>query len=352
MPNILHLTNSLSLTNGISKMISLLMRNLGKDYVQIVAAPEGDAFDYFNQDNLKSIKLKCQPTLTELFNNYNVIKNIILDNDINIVHSHHRYYDLAANMIARRHSRIKTVTSVHSKVYGLSFISYKSPLIHTVSYSIKKHLINEFKINPKRIKVIHNFIETYFANNSSELNIKTDDNQSVIGFVGRFSKEKGIDILLKAYKNLSITKNVLLVLVGDGEERDFVEKFISSNRLNVKIYNPTSNVYNIMKQFDIIILPSRVDPFPLVMLEAGLLKKPFIGSNVDGIAELITNEETGLLINPENPEELVAAIIRILRDTQLKNNLAINLNKKVLAGFTVEHLIVEYHKLYSEVLKN
>ncbi len=352
MSNILHLTNSLSLTNGISKMISLLMRSLGKNYVQIAASPEGDAFDYFNQENLKSIKLKYQPTLTGLFNNYNSIKKIILDYDINIVHSHHRYYDLVSYMIAKRHRKIKTVTSVHSKVRGLYFISYKSPLIHTVSNAIKNHLINEFKIHPKRIKVIYNFIETNFTNNTSKLNIKTDSNQSVIGFVGRFSKEKGIDILLEAYKNLSAAENVLLVLVGDGEEKDFVRKYISSNKLNVKIFSPTSNVYELMQQFDILVLPSRVDPFPLVMLEAGLLKKPFIGSNVDGIAEFITNEETGLLINPENPEELEAGIIRILSDTQLKNNLAINLNKKVLAGFTVEHLIVEYHKLYSEVLKN
>ena len=77
---------------------------------------------------------------------------------------------------------------------------------------------------------------------------------------------------------------------------------------------------------------------------------PFIGSNIDGIPELITNEENGLLFESGNVEELKDQIVRIYNDRKFGEKLAENLNIKVLDSFTVDKIIPQYEKLYSELL--
>ena len=85
-------------------------------------------------------------------------------------------------------------------------------------------------------------------------------------------------------------------------------------KLNAKVMNAHSEIFNYYQLIDVFVLPSRVDPFPLVMLEAGLMKKPFIGSKVDGIAELIENETDGLLFESGNSDDLVSKILKIYND--------------------------------------
>ena len=103
---------------------------------------------------------------------------------------------------------------------------------------------------------------------------------------------------------------------------------------------------------DVVVLPSRIEPFGIVVLEAGSTNKPFVGSKVDGIAELIENEKEGLLFESGNADALVKQIIKIIDDKKFADVLAKNLNKKVLESFTVQIIIPQYEKLYKDILHN
>ena len=97
-------------------------------------------------------------------------------------------------------------------------------------------------------------------------------------------------------------------------------------------------------------LPSRSDSFPYVMLEAGVHKKPFIGGNTGGIAEFIEDGKNGLLIDPENPEELAEKIIYLLNKPELGKMLGENLYEKVNRLCDYNNYFREVEKIYNSLL--
>ncbi len=156
--------------------------------------------------------------------------------------------------------------------------------------------------------------------------------------------------MLKAILKVQLNyKQVILILIGEGEEKDQIENYIHRNNINAKILPPTEKIFKYYKISDLIVLPSRTDPFPMVMLEAGLFNKPFIGSKVDGIAEFIENGISGLLFKSENVDELIDAIVKILEDKNYAYNIAKNLNEKVLNNCQVTQLLPKLEKIYSDI---
>ncbi len=109
--------------------------------------------------------------------------------------------------------KIETITSVHSKVKGIKLFSYKADRLIACSGTIKKHLIKYFGIEEKRIKVIFNSVDFKSISISQELkqlkmSIGIEFDKFVIGFIGRIDfAEKGVDVLLNAFNDLSNLKS-------------------------------------------------------------------------------------------------------------------------------------------------
>jgi len=87
------------------------------------------------------------------------------------------------------------------------------------------------------------------------------------------------------------------------------------------------------------------------MLQCGLFKKPFIGSNVDGIKELIINEKNGLLFEAGNKSELAEKIILFTKNIKLREKCGENLHKEIINKYTEKTVIPKIEKLYYEYLK-
>lgn len=353
--NVLHLQPFLDLTNGVSKAIYLLTKYSGCGIKSSVLSFGGDAVTKYQKENLTVEFIPGKKNIRNIIKHILYIKTFCLKNKIDIIHSHHRYFDLLSYIISKQ-IKIKTITTVHSKVYGKKYVSYKSDYLIAVSDSIKKHLVGYFKIKEDKIYTINNFVDPKEKPknfNSSELlkqlNIELDN--IVLVFIGRFSKEKGVDILLEAFKDIQFNhSNAILLLVGNGEEIASIKKYYSKFNLKVKIIAPVENIYDYYNIADIIILPSRVDPFPFIMLEAGLMKKPLIASRVDGIAEFIEHDVNGILVEPENVLSLVEGLKRLIDNPSLRIKLSENLNKKVLDGFTLDKIIPRYREFYRSLL--
>ncbi len=296
-----------------------------------------------------------------LFGTFRILKFIykfVKLNSIEIIHSHHRYFDILARSI-KSVTKIKTVTSVHSKIIGKKFISYKADKLIACSKSIKEHLIKNFKIDQNRIDLIYNSadpkeIENLKTKEEIFKALQIPSDKFIIGYVGRLDfNEKGIDILLDAIHKISkFDETVFLLLVGNGSKEKDINEFIKSSGIKAKQINSQLNIYDYYNIMDVIVLPSRVDPFPLVMLEAGLMKIPFIGSRVDGIIEFIEHKKDGLLFNVGQVDDLVDLILKILKDKKLADLLAENLYRKVIDKYTVQNIIPQYEKLYSNLLND
>lgn len=355
---ILHLYTHLNIVCGISKTIYQIATNTDESIQHVVYCHGGDALSKYKDAciNVFISKLRSRGIINTFKSIFEIIA-IMKKDDIKIIHSHHRYFDLLAYFISCLYD-VKTVTSVQSKVFGKKIISYKSNSLIACSKSIKEHLIRYFRIDPKKITVVYNFVDIKEFNHRDEqysmkkkLNI--EENCIVLGFVGRFSiKEKGIDILLESFRLISLTnKNVFLLFIGKGEDEGFIKEFVKKNKLNIIILTPKDNIYSYMQLMDIIVLPSRVEPFGIVSIEAGFLKKPFIGSNVGGLCEIIDNNQNGILFDSEDPEELAKGIMTLIKDPELRKKYGEALFNKVNDNFTSRKIIPLYNNLYHSLLQ-
>ena len=355
MIKILHLQPELNKTCGITKSILLLCQHSPAEFQHIVFTLGGDNINQFEENGIQVHVLKADRN--SFVHSLKIIINLVRlcrNETIDIFHSHHRYFDLTAYFVSK-FSKIKRITSVHSKVEGKKFFSYKSPYLIAVGESIKAHLINYYRINKNRISVINNFtvIPSETVTDALGRQNSLPKDKKIILFAGRFSKEKGIDILLRAVEKLKTKgENFFLVLVGDGEESDFVYDFISNKFLNAAVVFTQDDISIYYKNADLVVLPSRVDPFPLVMLEAGAFAKPFVGSNVDGIAEFIENEKDGMLVQPENVDELAGAIESLIKNSQHASFLGTNLFEKVRQKYLPGNIIPRFIELYNKVVSD
>jgi glycosyltransferase involved in cell wall biosynthesis len=352
--NILHLTKDYQYLNGITTFIKFLSLNdnLNKHFI----ASNYITIDNENNQSQNIIRHVLPVDAFQFVKNIKQVVSICKENKIDIIHSHHRYYDLLAYIVSK-FIEIKTVTTVHSKVFGKKLISYKADNIVAVGESIKSHLIDYFGIDEKRITVINNFIDPNaikITKDAKEIKneLRIGGSKFIIGFAGRFDiKEKGIDILLKVSADIiDKNKNVIFIFIGDGVDKDYLINETRNFKENFRIVETKNDIYNYMQIFDLFVLPSRIDPFPLVMLEAAYLQIPFIGSNVDGIAEFVNNNVNGLLFAPENVKELISKISALIYNIDKRTKLAENLHRKVMGKFTADVIIPQYDILYETLL--
>ena len=357
MIKILHLQPELNLACGITRTISQIVNNSSTHFEHHIIALGGDGFSRIqsNSVHLKIIERDRNSFLDSILILYQIVSYLKM-NSIDILHCHHRYFDSLVWVI-KLFSKVKIITSVQSKVFGKKKISYKADILIACSDSIKNHLINNFNTSQNRIKVIYNMVDQYQnlkkdSNVITKIELQRANNEFVIGFVGRLNyQEKGIDTLLAAFRDLTqIYNNIKLMMIGDGIDNSKIQEFIESYKLNAKLLSSVKNIFPYYKLMDILIVPSKIEPFGIVIIEAGMMKKTVIASNVDGIPELISNGENGLLFESGNVEELKEQIIRIYNDRKFGEKLAENLHKKVLDPFTADKIIPQYEKLYSELL--
>ena len=166
-------------------------------------------------------------------------------------------------------------------------------------------------------------------------------------FAGRLSPEKGIDILLEAVR---LTSEASVLIAGNGPAYEKYKRVADGNKVTFLGNLDNEAVMQLMRQSTLIVLPSRFEGMPLVMLEAMSCRCPVIASRVGGIPEVIVDHKTGLLVAPENPKELSTAITKLLEDENLRHRLAENAFELVNRKYACEQSSEQYLQLYRKIL--
>ena len=151
--------------------------------------------------------------------------------------------------------------------------------------------------------------------------------ENQVAYVGRDSHEKGIDILKAAESKI----NGNVVYCTDRSWEDAMK---------------------IIKSSSIVVVPSRMESLPTTVKEAFFLNIPVIGTDVGGIPELIKNNETGIIIPPENPSKLAQAVNELLSDKVKAKKLATNGNTFVTNNMTWDVILPKYIQFYEDLLKS
>ncbi|MCX8011500.1 MAG: glycosyltransferase family 4 protein, partial [Ignavibacteria bacterium] len=207
----------------------------------------------------------------------------------------------------------------------------------------------------ERIRFLPHCVEQFPQTNDNELlnlklklSINRDD--FVILFVGRLHRDKGYDLLISAFKVLvTMHKNLKLILIGSFEEKIAYELIKSPNVIYI---HPTEDYYKYYQISNVVVLPSRIDPFPLVMLETGWFSKPFIGGKTPGIMEVIKHKKNGLLFEVDNVSDLIFQIDWGIKNQSELLNYAKELHNDVIENYSdTKKYFYTIENIYKALLK-
>ena len=307
----------------------------------------------------KGLLYKILPIFYLFFGTIAVIRHC-LKKDYDIIHVHWPFPHFIFGYAAAKVCKAKIVSTFHS--VGLHYIK-KSPLnldsfikwvinrseVVTVNSSytgkiLKKHLSNKIKIIPFGAAV----------ESKENLDYITGEKVTKILFVGRLVERKGVEYLLEAIKLLTEKEKVKLVIVGDGNLRKKLEQKKDSLKLNdnqvvFKGKVSENELVNQYKTCDIFVLPAIVDSrgdtegLGVVLLEAMSFQKPVIASRVGGIADIIKDKNTGLLVEEKSPEQLREAITFLINNPEKRKRIA----KK---GFVFQQQNFSWNKIVNSLI--
>jgi glycosyltransferase involved in cell wall biosynthesis len=171
----------------------------------------------------------------------------------------------------------------------------------------------------------------------------------VLVVVGRLEPQKGHEVLLKAMPAVvREIPQVRLVCLSEGQLRSDLERQVVALGLtnNVRFVGYQPDIRDWLALSDLTVLPSFFEGLPLTVIESLAAGRPVIASAVDGVPEVVSHGENGLLVPAGNSEKLAEAICLLLKDPQLRQAMARKGREKVLQEFGVERLIRETHHLY------
>ncbi|MDI6785914.1 MAG: glycosyltransferase family 4 protein [bacterium] len=307
------------------------------------------------------IKLKYNPFI--IFKVLNLIKKY----DIDIIHTHDFKSNLigfVANLFFRKpiiatiHGRIATPFRVKLyEAFDSLLIRFFDKII-VGSDNLRNKLVDSWKINPKKIELIHNSVDISRFNLPlhsdrirDEFDIKKDE--IIITTIGQLKREKGQDCLLKAIpKVIEKFGKVRFLICGEGDYKKKLIELAKDLKIIEKViftgfYDDLSQVLGVS---DIFITPSLMESLPIVILEAMCAGLPIIGTRVGDISFCI-NEKNGLLIEPGNSEEISKALIELLEKRDSLKNMgreSINLARE---KFSDEVMVEKMKSVYGNLIQ-
>ena len=175
--------------------------------------------------------------------------------------------------------------------------------------------------------------------------------------LGRLSYEKGFDTAIKAFSLLKKTGiQARLLIAGSGAERPFLEHLVNVLELTDVVQFTgeltREEVTGTMNKATLFLVPSHFESFGLVALEAMQMQRPVIASAVGGLSEIVSDQETGLLVPPEDPEALCNAMQHLLDNPGIAITMGIKGRQRAIEKFTLEQNVLQYENLYKELIQS
>lgn len=172
----------------------------------------------------------------------------------------------------------------------------------------------------------------------------------VVGSLGRFSQEKGLDVLLRA---LAMLDGVSAVLVGDGAERPALERLARELGVadRIEMTGWEDDISARLRSIDVLVSPSRGEAFGLALLEAMAAGLAVIATDVGSVSEAVADEQTGLLVAPDDPAALAGAIRELRDDPERRRRLGRRGRALAAERFAPAAMARAFEALYDEIRK-
>lgn len=286
--------------------------------------------------------------------------------EFDIIHAHFTYPSgYVGARLKENYGKLLIITGHGRDVYDLPFknVEWREKIRSVLN--VADHILTPSKsnydkivqldISEEKVTVIYNgynpnLFKSISMNKAKEkLNLPED--KKIILSVGNLEMIKGHKYLIEAIKKVAKReKNSICLVVGSGNQKKYLEGLIDRLHLNdyIKLVGgkPHTEIPLWMNACDVFVLPSLNEGNPTVMFEALGCGKPFIGTNVGGIPEIITNEKLGIIVKPKDVDELANAILKAL-DKEWDKDYISNYAKQ----YSRDKIAKEIIGLYNEVLE-
>ena len=363
--NILYMLPELNVGGVETHVLSLAlgMKQFGHDVA--VMSNGGALVDRLEAGGIEHIRMpvhrKSPVTVNELSHR---VRDLIQERGIQVVHAHSRVPAWIGHFATRK-LRTAFVITAHGQYaphWGSRVMAWGDHII-CVSDIIMDHMADNLRADRGRMEVVYNGIDIDEAleliGNSrapdemrDELGLPRD--APLVGAIGRLTITKGPRYFLDAVAALVKKEPAARALiVGDGQLRKELEDHARDLgiRDNVLFTGVRTDVYNILNMLDVYVVSSLYEGFPMGCLEAMAGRVPIVATRVGGIPEMLSHEETALLADSKDAEQLANNMHRMLGDEDLRKRLTEKGFETVTRRFSRHRMLQEILDIYARVLR-
>lgn len=209
----------------------------------------------------------------------------------------------------------------------------------------------------EKLRVIRNGVEIPERPGTEEIeglrrSLGTVPGELLLGCVGNYRELKRQLLLLDAFSHVvSHHPSLKLALIGEGPMRPDIERRIETLGLGdrVRVHGAVPDARPLYWAFDLVVQASRSEGVPNVLLEAAAAESAIVATAAGGSGEVITDGETGLLVPIEDQHALSDAILRAVRDAELRSRLGANARRHAAAVFGMDRFVSEWLETYEEL---
>ena len=363
---------------GAQKYVYDLATNLPEFEVVVLCGGQGKMFEKLRKKNIRIISL---PSLERDVNFLKDIKTffsllkIFKREKPDIVHLNSSKMGGMGALAGRLVGIKKIIFTAHGWAFNESrnfiarflifiFHSFTLVLSHktiAVSNAIFGEIL--FKFLQKKMVVVYSGLSQGLLLNKREARQKIApeiqfDKILWLGSVAELHKNKGLE---NSIKTMSLLKKELdkfppfvYIIIGEGEERKQLEKLVFDLGLEnfVFLVGEKTSAWKLLTAFDIFIIPSLTESLGYVAMEAGLANLPVIASNTGGLPEIIENMKSGILVKPQQEEELCSAIKFLIEHKERSSEFGKVLKQQVLYKFNIQQMIQKTVSIYNSRKEN
>lgn len=348
---------------GAQRMTINLIRHLSrkKFKIQLSVIKKRGPFVDLIPDDIEVFDLQCRAAKYAIFKLIRVIK----ENKPDLIFSNLTYINELTYLALRFFKnappvimRSTILESINIKVESFLtrvFIkkAYRSASkIIVMTEVMKNDFIENYGIKKEKIEIIQNPLDMKAIQILSGEEVihrwfKKDRICPVITAMGRLENQKGFEYLIKALKNLTASK---LVILGEGKLRSELEDLTKELGIDVQLIGFKKNPYKYIAKSDVFVLSSLWEGFPNALIEAMACRVPVIATDCpSGPAEIITSGLNGILVPLRDVAELAKAIEKVLNDTQYRINLG-NMGFERVKEFDICKIVSQYEACFMEIV--
>ncbi|MCM8773771.1 MAG: glycosyltransferase, partial [Candidatus Omnitrophica bacterium] len=223
-----------------------------------------------------------------------------------------------------------------------------------VSEGVKRVVLNKEKVKPEKIEVIYNGVdlEKFNVQDSNSMvkeQLKIEPDDFVVGMIANFSWIKGHKDFIQAIPLiLEEVPNTTFLFIGDGHLRKEIETEVKNTSYKDKVLflGSRNDIPELLLIMDISVNASYSEGMSNTILESMASGVPVVATAVDGNLETVVDKETGFLVPPKTPQALAEAIIRLLKNKDLRGKLGGNARRIVRERFSLERMVRDFEDLY------